>query len=107
MLEEGMQVVVGEIMPEWECARDLMSPYSDLVCGGEKVPLESSCPVVEEMGEESMLESLHTVAERCGWGATRAILPLIISLAEKSRELTPDARLQSHEHPTAGAREQH
>ena len=66
ILEEGMQVVVGEIMPEWECARDLMSPYSDLVCGGEKVPLESSCPVVEEMGEESMLESLHTVAERCG-----------------------------------------
>ena len=55
MLEEGMQVVVGEIMPEWECARDLMSPYSDLVCGGENVPLESSCPVVEEMGEESML----------------------------------------------------
>ena len=110
MLEDGMQVVVGEIMPEWECARDLMSPYSDLVCGGEKVPLESNWPVVEEIGELSMLESLHTVAESCGCGATRAILPVRISLAEKSRgqPVTPDkARLQSHkrEHPDGqGAR---
>ena len=79
MFEEGMQVVVGEIMPEWEWARDFMSPYSDLVCGGEKVPVERSWPVVEEMGEESMLESLHTEAERCGWGATRAILPLYVT----------------------------
>ena len=74
MFEEGIQVVVGEIIPEWEWASDLMSPYSDLVCGGEKVPLLSSWPVVEEMGEESMLESLQTEAERWGWGATRAII---------------------------------
>ena len=72
MLEDGMQVVVGEIMPEWECARDLMSPYSDLVCGGEKVPLESNWPVVEEMGELEIMESLQPDMWG-GWGATSAI----------------------------------
>ena len=73
MLDEGMHVVVGEIIPEWELARDLMSPYSDLVWGGENVPELSNCPVVDEIGDESMLLSLQTeAAER--WGATRAIL---------------------------------
>jgi hypothetical protein len=62
MLEEGMQEVVGDSMPElWLLLdKDLMSPYSDLVLmvvvaaellllcrwrwwwGGEKVPLDIS-----------------------------------------------------------------
>ena len=52
MLELGIQVVVGEIRPELEWARDLMSAYSDLAWGGEKVSADMSWPVVEEMGEE-------------------------------------------------------
>ena len=80
MLEDGMQVVVGEIMPEWECARDLMSPYSDLVCGGEKVPLVMSWPVVEEMGEAEMM-SLDQ-GEGFMWGpATSAMMLLTDTLA--------------------------
>ena len=71
-----MQVVVGEIRPEFVPASDLMSPYSDLVWGGEKVPADipSWLPVVEWGDtEEIMLESLQTAGERWGWGATSAI----------------------------------
>jgi hypothetical protein len=64
MFEDGMHVVVGDISPEFEWASDLMSPYSDLVCGGENVPADMSWPVVEEMGEEEIMEeSRHTEAD--------------------------------------------
>lgn len=51
-----MHVVVGDISPEFEWASDLISPYSDFVWGGEKVAADISCPVVEEMGEEEIME---------------------------------------------------
>ena len=76
MLELGTQVVVGEMRPELEWARDLMSEYSDLACGGEKVSADMIWPpVVEEMGdtEESIEESRHTWGDK--WGATSAIMP--------------------------------
>ena len=64
MFEDGMHVVVGDIRPEFEWASDLMSPYSDFVCGGENVPADMSCPVVEEMGEEEIMdESRQTEAD--------------------------------------------
>ena len=56
MLELGMQVVVGEMRPELEWASDLMSAYSDLAWGGENVSADISWPVVEEMGEEEIME---------------------------------------------------
>lgn len=58
-----MHVVVGDISPEFEWASDLISPYSDFVWGGEKVPADISCPVVEEMGDEIMEESRQTEAD--------------------------------------------
>jgi len=59
MLEEGTQVVVGEMRPELLWARLLMSPYSDLAWGGEKVSADMSWPVVEEIGELETMESLQ------------------------------------------------
>ena len=76
MLELGTQVVVGEMRPEllWTPARDLMSEYSDLACGsgGEKVSAVISWPVVEEMGELEIMESLQPDMWG-GWDATSAI----------------------------------
>jgi len=57
MFEDGMHVVVGDISPEFEWASDLISPYSDLVWGGENVPADINCPVVEEMGEDEIMEA--------------------------------------------------
>lgn len=75
MFELGTHVVVGEMRPELEWAKDLMSEYSDLAWGGENVSADMIWPVVEEIGdtEESMEESLHTWGAK--WGATRAIIP--------------------------------
>lgn len=90
MFEDGIHVVVGEISPELLWDKDFISPYSDLVwvrysdlvCvmysflewGGEKVPLDMSCPVVDEIGEEEIIdESLQTDADIWGWGATSAM----------------------------------
>ena len=73
MLEEGTQVVVGEIRPELLWARLLMSPYSDLAWGGLKVSAAMMLwPVVEEIGELEIMESLQPDMWG-GWGATSAI----------------------------------
>ena len=50
-----------------------MSPYSDLAWGGLKVSADMMlCPVVEEIGELEIMESLQPDMWG-GWGATSAI----------------------------------
>ena len=45
--------------------------------------MDMSWPVVEEMGEEEIMdESRHTEAEMWGWGATSAILPGRLEIVE-------------------------